>query len=49
MSDVQLNKVTPHRTKDWWIKWIASISLLIAMLLTSNNFILSIYGFKDLV
>ena len=38
MSDVQLNKVTPHRTKDWWIKWIASINLLIAMLLTSNNF-----------
>ena len=37
MSDVQLNKVTPHRTIDWWIKWVASISLLIAMLLASNN------------
>ena len=37
MSDVQLNKVTPVRTVDWWIKWVASISLLIGMLLASNN------------
>ena len=32
-----LDKQTPLHTKDWYIKWVASIFLLFGMLLTSNN------------
>jgi len=32
-----LKKVTPTHTKDWYIKWVSSVILIIGMLLTSNN------------
>ena len=32
-----LKKTTPLHTKDWYIKWAASLILLVGMLLTSNN------------
>jgi len=32
-----LSKTTPTHTKDWYIKWVASVFLLFGMLLTSNN------------
>ena len=30
-------KQTPLHTKDWYIKWISTIGLIIGMVLTSNN------------
>jgi hypothetical protein len=32
-----LDKVTPKHTTDWYIKWVASIFILIGILLTSNG------------
>ncbi len=32
-----LKKVTPTHTKDWYIKWVSSVILIIGMILTSNN------------
>ena len=32
-----LKKTPPLHTKDWYIKWAASLILLVGMLLTSNN------------
>ena len=32
-----LEKTTPIHTKDWYIKWAASVVLLFGMLLTANN------------
>ena len=32
-----LEKTTPIHTKDWYIKWAASVILLFGMLLTANN------------
>ena len=32
-----LDKQTPTHTKDWYIKWAASVVLLLGMLLTANN------------
>ena len=32
-----LDKQTPTYTIDWYIKWIASIILVVATILTSNN------------
>ena len=32
-----LEKVTPKHTTDWYIKWVASIFILIGILLTSNG------------
>ena len=32
-----LDKQTPTYTLDWYIKWIASIILVVATILTSNN------------
>ncbi len=32
-----LDKQTPTYTLDWYIKWIASIILVIGVILTSNN------------
>ena len=29
--------MTPHKTKDWYIKWAASIVLIVGIILTSNN------------
>ena len=29
--------MTPHKTKDWYIKWCASIILIVGIILTSNN------------
>ena len=29
--------MTPHKTKDWYIKWGASIILIVGIILTSNN------------
>jgi len=29
--------MTPHKTKDWYIKWSASIILIVGIILTSNN------------
>jgi energy-coupling factor transporter transmembrane protein EcfT len=32
-----LDKQTPTYTLDWYIKWIASIILIVGVILTSNN------------
>ncbi len=32
-----LTKHTPLHTKDWYIKWVASIILLAGIILTANN------------
>jgi hypothetical protein len=37
MPEYNLKKTTPHKTKDWYIKWAASIVLIIGMLFTANN------------
>ena len=34
-----IKKLTPIGTLDWYIKWIASIIILIGMCLTSINFV----------
>jgi energy-coupling factor transporter transmembrane protein EcfT len=41
----KLNKQTPTHTLDWYIKWIASIILVVGVILTSNN----IYPFNLMV
>ena len=33
----KLNKQTPTHTIDWYIKWAASIIIIISVILTSNN------------
>ncbi len=33
----KLKKLAPTQTLDWYIKWIASIFLIIGVILTSNN------------
>ena len=40
-----LDKQTPTYTIDWYIKWIASIILIVGVILTSNN----IYPFNLMV
>jgi|TARA_R100000482_G_C4997761_1_gene90192 hypothetical protein len=37
MPEYNLRKTTPHKTKDWYIKWAASVVLIIGMLFTANN------------
>ena len=37
MTEYNLRKTTPHKTKDWYIKWAASVVLIIGMLFTANN------------
>ena len=32
-----MNKITPTHTFDWYIKWVSSIFIIIALLLTSNH------------
>ena len=32
-----MKKITPTHTKDWYIKWISTIILILGMILTSNN------------
>ena len=34
---MEVKKVTPTHDKSWYIKWVASLILLVGMLLTSNN------------
>ena len=39
-----VRKLTKEFTLDWWIKWVASIFLIIGMVLTANNiFPLNLY------
>ena len=33
----KINKITPTHTKDWYIKWVSSIILIVGMVLTANN------------
>ena len=33
----KLNKQTPTHTFDWYVKWIASVILVVGVILTSNN------------
>ena len=33
----KLNKQTPTHTLDWYVKWIASVILVVGVILTSNN------------
>ena len=40
-----IDKQTPTYTLDWYIKWIASIILVVGVILTSNN----IYPFNLMV
>ena len=37
MIMTKLNKQTPTHTLDWYIKWIASVVLVVGVILTSNN------------
>ena len=37
MPEYSLKKMTPHKTKDWYIKWGASLVLIVGIILTSNN------------
>ena len=37
MTKYNLSKMTPYKTKDWYIKWGASIVLIVGIILTSNN------------
>ena len=30
-------KQTPYKTKDWYLKWVSSIILIIGIVLTSHN------------
>ena len=32
-----MNKLTPVHTKDWYIKWVASAFIIVALIFTSNN------------
>ena len=32
-----MKKITPTHTKDWYIKWVSTIILILGMILTSNN------------
>ena len=32
-----LDKQTPIHTVDWYIKWVASVIIIISVILTSNN------------
>ena len=36
-KEQSISKQTPLHTKDWYIKWISTIGLIIGMVLTSNN------------
>jgi hypothetical protein len=31
-----MNKITPTHTFDWYVKWVSSVFIIIALLLTSN-------------
>ena len=33
----ELKKLAPTHTFDWYVKWIASILLIVGVILTSNN------------
>ena len=33
----KLNKQTPTHTIDWYIKWVASVIIIISVILISNN------------
>ena len=35
--EIASKTVTPTHTKDWYIKWVSSIILMISLLLTANN------------
>ena len=37
MTENKLTKQTPTHTIDWYIKWVSSIILVVAVILTSNN------------
>jgi energy-coupling factor transporter transmembrane protein EcfT len=32
-----LDKQTPTHTVDWYVKWVASVIIIISVILTSNN------------
>jgi len=36
-SMTMLEKQTPIHTLDWYVKWIASIIIVVSVILTSNN------------
>jgi|TARA_R110000803_G_scaffold28051_1_gene65226 hypothetical protein len=33
----ELKKHTPYKTKDWYLKWISSLILIVGILFTSHN------------
>jgi hypothetical protein len=37
MTKEQLKRQTPYKTTDWYIKWFASITLLLGMMFTANQ------------
>ena len=37
MTKEQLKRQTPYKTTDWYIKWAASLILLVGMMLTANQ------------
>ena len=37
MNENVLQKVTPTHTKDWYLKWAASLILNVGMMFTANN------------
>ncbi len=34
---MKIQKLTPTHTLDWYIKWVASLVLIVGVILTSNN------------
>jgi hypothetical protein len=34
---IMINKITPKGGATWWVKWLASLLLLISLAFTSNN------------
>jgi len=36
-SSMKIDKITPTHTKDWYLKWVSTIILLVGIILTANN------------
>ena len=36
-----IKKVLSQKTKDWYIKWVASVILIVGITLTANNIVIN--------
>jgi len=34
---MKIDKITPMHTKDWYLKWVSTVILLVGIILTANN------------